>query len=135
MKLIKKLLLVILLVVGLGAGVYWANGQGYFENTPLASISWPENFPNIKIPSQVSEKISSENIDQEKFDKITQDAASQTQELTLKAQELGEHAQKVLGESVQENTDQPPIHEKVIEYGQYIYCKEVVKEWENKNSL
>lgn len=132
MKLIKKLFLILLIVVGLSSGVYWANAQGYFNNTPLANISIPE----IKLPSQISdkiklpEKISTDGINKEKIDEIAQDASTQTKELATKAQEVGEHAQKILGTTVQEGEVQPPIHERALEYGQYIYCKEVVREYE-----
>ena len=135
MKLIKKIFLWIFLAVSLGSGVYWANDQGYFKNTPLAKVSWPEVALPEKLSSELSdklklpEKISTNNINQEKISEIAQDATNQTQELTSKAQEVSEHAQKILGESVKEG-EEVPLHEKALDYGKYIYCKEVVKEYE-----
>lgn len=60
------------------------------------------------------------------------DAGSQLQTLAQRAEEVGQHAQNVLGTSIQVNEEKAkaPIHETAIEYGRYIYCKQVVSEFE-----
>lgn len=47
---------------------------------------------------------------------------------------LGEHAKNVLSGTVQVNEEQPSFQEKAIEYGQYLYCKQVVTEYETRVS-
>lgn len=134
MKVVKKFLLVILLIVALGSGVYWAQTQGYFENSPLANISIPE----INLPSQITdkvklpEKLSPSDNDTQKIKDLAQDATEQTKELSSKALVVGDQAQKILGESVKAG-EEKPIHESALEYGKYIYCKEVVKAYEEGN--
>lgn len=130
MKLLKKLLLVILGVVAMGSGVYWAKSQGYFDNTPLAQVS----LPQLQLPSlaSLSPKNLTKNLNKENLENISKDAEQQTQTLTSKAKEVGEHAQNVLGDSIQADEEQPPLHERAIEYGQYIYCKGVVEEYEKQ---
>jgi hypothetical protein len=74
--------------------------------------------------SQVSEKAP-------KVQNTTTDASSQLQTLTQRANEVGQHAQNVLGSSIQVNEEEKkPIHESALEYGQYIYCKQVVMDYE-----
>ena len=37
---------------------------------------------------------------------------------------------EVLGDFITENTDQPPAHERAFTYAQYMYCKQVIQEYE-----
>lgn len=54
--------------------------------------------------------------------------------LTQRGKELTNHVGTVLGESVAEaDAEQQPLHERAIEYGQYIYCKGIVEEYENNH--
>lgn len=141
MKIIKKLLFVVLIVVVLGTGFYWANNQGYLKNTPLANISLPSSLQNVAILKNSSSSLNS-FIEQEKIQEIAKDATNQTQILTEKVGEVGGHAQKVLGNSIQSANDKDndgseasengnkPLHERTLEYGKYLYCKQVVAEYE-----
>ena len=62
---------------------------------------------------------------------VSFDASSQLQTLSERAGEVGQHAQNVLGSSIQVNEEEKkPIAESAIEYGRYIYCKQVVTEYE-----
>lgn len=72
---------------------------------------------------------------QEDVDKIGADGMSQIQILGNKAKEAGEVAQDFVQEvvKVDENTDKN-ISEKAFEYGRYIYCQEVVKQYEVNHS-
>jgi hypothetical protein len=105
MKLIKKIFILIFGVIIIAIGTFWAYGKGYLDKTPLKSI------------------------DKTEVEKITQDASDQTKVLTERAKETGSHVQQVLGEAIQKNEDEP-IANKTIEYAQYLYCKQVVAEYE-----
>ncbi|MFH2118237.1 MAG: hypothetical protein ABII10_00650 [Candidatus Paceibacterota bacterium] len=50
--------------------------------------------------------------------------------LSSRAQEIGNQAKNVLGSSIQVDEDSPSIQEKAINYGQYLYCKQVVESYE-----
>ena len=53
--------------------------------------------------------------------------------LSSRAQELGGHVQNVLGNSVQvDKQSEQSLQQKAIDYGQYLYCKQVVESYEAK---
>lgn len=133
MKIVKKLLFVVLTIVVVGTGLFWAHSQGYLKNTPLANVSLPKNIQGFNNLKNSTNSIGSA-INQEKIQEIAKDASSQTQVLGEKIGEVSNHAQKVLGESIQsaenDSSSEKPLHEKTMEYAQYIYCKQVVSEYE-----
>lgn len=56
--------------------------------------------------------------------------------LTERSMEIGEHVGAVLGESVSEvEAENQPLHERAIEYGQYMYCKGIVEEYEANHDV
>jgi len=101
-----------LIIIVIGGAVYWALNQGYLDNTPLAKLK------------------------QDDVDLITQDVGEQTKILGERAKKTGEHIQQVLGESVKVNEaeNDQALHEKAFDYGRYIYCKQVVEEYDNARS-
>lgn len=64
-----------------------------------------------------------------------QNAESEISDLTKRTVEVSKHAGNVLGSSVQpaSQEDVTPVHEKAFEYGKYIYCKQVVADYEKLN--
>ena len=87
---------------------------------------------------------------------ITNTVNDQTQELTNRGQEVGEHVSNVLGsyieptEDKQQNSqssqeenqnnssaesDEPnkPIYEETLDYGRYLYCQQVVKDYQQQH--
>lgn len=72
---------------------------------------------------------------QEDVDKIGEDGMSQIQILGNKAKEAGEVAQDFVQEVVRvDESNDKNISEKAFEYGRYIYCQEVVKQYETNYS-
>lgn len=56
--------------------------------------------------------------------------------LTERTQEISEHVSTVLGDSISEvDAEQQPLHERAIEYGQYLYCKGIVEEYETSHDV
>jgi hypothetical protein len=80
------------------------------------------------------EQIQAENITVD-FQQSVQNAENEISGLSQKTLEIGKHAENVLGSSVTAVTEenQTPIHEKAFEYGKYIYCKQVVDDYEKLN--
>jgi len=72
---------------------------------------------------------------QEDFKNLGENGVSQIKILTEKAKEAGGVAQEFVQEAVRvdENGEQN-ISEKAFEYGKYIYCQEVVKQYEASRS-
>lgn len=54
----------------------------------------------------------------------------QLETLKEKGLEVKDHLVN-LSEEIKESSSSTPIHEKAFEYGQYVYCQQVVKEYEN----
>ncbi|OGJ37510.1 MAG: hypothetical protein A2383_00605 [Candidatus Pacebacteria bacterium RIFOXYB1_FULL_39_46] len=50
--------------------------------------------------------------------------------MSSRAQEIGTQAKNVLGTSIQVDESSPSIQQKAIDYGQYLYCKQVVDSYE-----
>lgn len=96
-------------------------------------------IPKIKSTPLAPITTKLENLD---IDKLSQEFQSGVKEaeleivtLSKKTTEVSEHAGNVLGSSVtpaDENIT-TPMHEKAFEYGKYIYCKQVVGDYEGLN--
>lgn len=110
MKLIGKILITAGIILAIVYVVYFAGTQGWLKNTPL------------------------KNFDYEQLNFLSQESVEQTKVLTERAKETGEHVQHILGDKVEvdEERKEKALHEKTIDYARYLYCKQVVTDWENK---
>lgn len=106
----KKTLNIILAAVLSIAVLYFAGSQGWLDNTPLESLKLNEVN---NAPEQIVE---------------------QTKQLGSQVGEVGGHVRNVLGDNVEvdEEKADKALHEKTIDYAKYMYCKQVVEEFENK---
>lgn len=106
----KKIFNLILTGLVLAAVVYFAGEQGWLEKTPL------------------------KNFDHQQINIFSQQSSEQTKVLTSRAKETGSHVQNILGDKVEVDEEQAdqPLHEKTIEYARYLYCKQVVEEYERQ---
>jgi hypothetical protein len=111
--------LLVLIVLGIAGWVGWQyKSTGQLPDFKKIAES------TASMSSQVSEKSPA-------VTNVTTDANSQLQTLTQRAGEVSQHAQNVLGTSIQVNEGvKKPIHESALEYGRYIYCKQVVMDYE-----
>jgi len=110
----KRIFIIILILLLVGIGYVYASDQGWL----------PKNAP--KLPIKNLPKIST---DSASLNTIQKNAGSGLSTLSERAQELGENAKNALQTGIQVDSEQP-VHERVIEYGQYVYCKQVVEEFE-----
>lgn len=100
-----KILVIILIVAGLIGGYAYANQQGWL----------PTNAPKIETPA-----VSLEG-----------DVGAQLTVLSSRAQELGGHAQEFFSKGIQtDSTSEQSLSQKAVDYGQYLYCKQVVTTYE-----
>lgn len=120
MKFIKPLILVIILVGFLALGLF-------VQNKSKALGSRFQQFEQIK--QTVIEKTAG-------LAPISQEAENQIEILSQRAQNVATQSQQVLGTTIKVNeensSDNKPAHEKAFEYGRYIYCKQVVDDYEQQ---
>ena len=120
MKFIKSIIL-LLVVFGVAAGFALIKKKAQPITDKLGMIKKVNDFV-----SQKSQSLSP----------LAQDAQEQLQVLEDRGQEIGKHTQKVLGETIKVNQEadqnKRPLPERAFEYGKYLYCKQVVSDYESK---
>jgi hypothetical protein len=142
MQLIKSVFLAGLFFVVAAVSVFAMYNRGFFDSVSPAFANTWENQVKPYLPSQIAQLFSNDksptttnttdstNTTSVRFD--NQDAEQQLATLTDRGQEVSNEIGKVLGEYVQvnEKEEDKALHEKAFEYGQYLYCQQVIKEYE-----
>lgn len=82
---------------------------------------------NISLAEEV------DSFSEETVKDIRETAVKKLSEVSQKAKEVSEETKKVLGESIQVDDSEPSLQEKALEYGQYLYCKQMVDNFETKD--
>lgn len=106
----RRVLFIIAALLLAGGGYWWYTHREF---------SLPTTF---SVPKQFSGNI------------IPQNAEKSVQELTVRAQNAMNQAGTILGTAVQQSSDSGSIQEKAFEYGRYLYCQQVVKDYESKTA-
>ncbi|MBP7774813.1 hypothetical protein KA078_03410 [Candidatus Woesebacteria bacterium] len=104
----RKVIFIIAAVLLLLGGYWWYTHREF---------SFPTAF---SVPKQFSGQI------------IPQNAEKSVQELTVRAQNAMNQAGTILGTAVQQSSESGSIQEKAFEYGRYLYCQQVIKDYESK---
>ena len=130
MMFFKTKLFLFLLLVAVVATFYYfgdpaklaASIMPRIKATPLAPVA--EKFESIDTGELTNS-----------FQMGVQNAESEISGLSEKTAEVTKHTGNVLGSSITTAPEdqQTPIHEKAFEYGKYIYCKQVVSDYETLN--
>ena len=107
-KHIKTYVFLIIAVMGILGGIYWAGEKGKLADTPL------------------------KNFDHKKLNIFSEEDAAQIKVLSNRVQESGEQVQQVLGETIEADEEEKlkSIQGNTLKYARYIYCKQVVEDWE-----
>lgn len=124
MYFLKTKLFLFAVLVAIVATIYYFGDTKKLTSTTLSYI---EKTPLKSIVAK-SEGVDTQNISTN-LQQGVQDAENSFSQLSHRTQEVGKHVSNVLGSSV-EATNSTPLHERALEYGQYIYCKQVVSEYE-----
>jgi hypothetical protein len=127
---IIKLVIFILILLTLSIFAYQ---KGWLKAHPLNTQI--EKFQSGKIKN--GQELFSSFQNQEKvnlqLNELSSDAGEQIKVTAEKALEAGKVAQEFMSESVQtDESEDKKLGEKAFEYGQYIYCKAVVDDWEQR---
>ena len=133
---LRKLLIIIASILIIFFAYQFAKNKGWISNQVSSKID--SILPsNISLPWNNKEEIdlTQIKISQEDLEKFGSEGIEQIKILTGKAKEAGGVAQEFVQEAVKvdENSKQN-ISEKAFEYGKYIYCQEVVKQYEASHS-
>jgi hypothetical protein len=150
---LKKILLTTILVGGASIGTYFyisKTNPGLILGTTdkvkdlieekipqskniLDKISPKEDTGEVLGEESISDSEEASKKDLEAENTFLKESLEMTQKqietLTEKSKEVKDHLVN-LTQEIKEASDSSPIHEKAFEYGQYVYCQEVVKEYE-----
>lgn len=69
-------------------------------------------------------------IDAQELERFAETAQAELSIATSRGQEIGTQAQQVLGVAIAPASEDKALHEKAFEYGRYLYCQEVIKQYE-----
>lgn len=121
--------LIVVVLAGCGLIGYLA----YSDQVSLKNFSVEQLTTVFKNIPQQAKNITTPQIENEKLQSVAESTSQQLQVFGERAQTIAEHTQKVLGDSVQvnEQAKEQTLHERAFEYGRYLYCKEVVEEYES----
>jgi len=133
---LSKLLIIIVALLILFGVYQLAKAKNLLPNHVFSKIE--EIIPDkISLPWNKEKEIRLEEIkvEQKDLEKLGEDGLSQIQILAEKAKQAGGIAQEFVEEVVKIDQDENKnISEKAFEYGRYIYCQEVVKQYESNSS-
>ncbi len=124
------MLVLVLVVGGVGLAIWQRRAPEQFAQTlkpvtdQLAKVGIGNSAESISSSLSSSATAVSEN---EKTAALQQELKT----LTERGKVAVEEAQKVLGKAIEvDETSDKAAHEKALEYGKYLYCVQVVEEWE-----
>lgn len=121
---LKKLLIFILVATALFFAYRLARAKGWLRGATFDNLDRQAG----RLTAQLTAR---GNFDQREIDKLGTDGMAQVKILATKAKEAGGVAQSFVEQVVKvDNNKDKNISEKAFEYGRYVYCQEVVKQYE-----
>lgn len=127
----RKLLIILVTALLLFFAYKFAKSQGWLPSNVFSQIE--EKMPDqINLPWQKDQEF---NFEKQDFEKLGEEGLSQIKTLAQKAKEAGTVGQEFVQEIVKvDENNEKNISEKAFDYGRYIYCQEVVKQYETNRS-
>lgn len=108
-----------LMIVGVVGGGYWLYSHGTLPKSLTTKIpflaSQGDSLASLSIP------------------KMPKNAGEQLDTVKDRATEVGNTVGNVLGTAVQQASSSGSLQEKAFDYGSYLYCQQVVKDYEARN--
>ena len=128
-----KILLMLTILSTVGLAIWRHQSPQQFSEKTAPVLAYLEKVGLNKKSADVSSSLSStaNTLAEQPHAEAIQD---ELQALTDRGKTAVSEAQKVLGKAIEvdENSDKA-AHEKALEYGTYLYCKQVVDAWEKTN--
>ena len=131
-KLIIKLIIIVLILLAISIFLYQ---KGWLKTHPLqAQINQYQDGEINSWQDLVNSFHSDQKLNLE-LNELSTNAGEQIKSSAQKAIEAGKFAQEFVSESVKTNeSNDKNLGERAFEYGQYVYCKAVVDDWEAKTN-
>lgn len=129
---IVRILLAVLIVCGLVAGyIYFTGGTGL----PPVVTKQLSFIPTRQASSAAT--LSTDALASVQIPSLPQNASEQLKTVGERTGELSSTVGKVLGEAVQVGTasGEQSLQERAFDYGRYLYCQQVVKDYEARSSV
>jgi hypothetical protein len=127
-----KLLIFILILLALSIFAYQ---KGWLKQHPLQAQIEKFEAGEVKNWKDLLDSFKNKEKLNLQLNELSTDAGEQIKISSQKALEAGKVAQDFVSESIQtDDSAEKKLSEKAFEYGQYIYCKAVVEDWEQKES-
>lgn len=128
---LRKLFFILCLIAAIYFAYQFAKNKNWLPKNLTTKID--ARIPQkINFPWQKTQKMSFEQKD---FEKLGENSLNQIKILASKAKEAGTIAQEFVQEVVKEDKgSEKNVSEKAFDYGRYIYCQEVVKQYEASSS-
>lgn len=132
----KTKLLILLIITATGIAIFYFGDREKIIKTTQQTLN--------KIPvSNLVEKTKNFDIGNISFDPsdAAQTVEKEISQLSTRTEEVKKHADNILGATkslespFEAAPDSTPIYEKTFEYGKYVYCKQVVEDYEEFNNL
>lgn len=123
------LLIRVLILLGLGVGGY--AGYQYWQTGSIPNI--PGDIAELGFTTDsITGSVAGDSVD---LDALRETGGEQLQTLSDRALDLGANASQILSSgsefrSIISTDSAKPLHETAIEYGTYVYCKQVVQTYE-----
>lgn len=107
--------------------------KGWLKSHPLQAQLAQFQEGKIKSPADFINSFKKEDELNLELDQLSNNAGEQIKITTQKAIEAGKVAQEFISGSIKtDESSDKNLGEKAFEYGQYVYCRAVVDDWEQK---
>jgi len=148
-KLLIKILRLLFVLIIVVAASGFAYHLGWLKSHPLAAQinrfkdAPPNSWSDLKNVWQGKDGDTAEtensslklSLEQVKLDELSQNAGDQIKLMSERALEAGKVAKDFVAGSVEvDEKSEKNLSERAFEYGQYIYCKAVVDNWEKETT-
>lgn len=133
MQFVKIVLIFILMVTLGGAGLLVANNRGWWQPPTAMAQVVHRASQAFQIGKTLNQHLPGWKAQFEKLPLLSQQVDPQLQILGARTEEVRQHVNGVVSQSIKESNQPTPLHEKAFERAQYVYCQQVVKEYEESD--
>lgn len=130
-----------LIIVGVVGGGYWLYSQGKLPTAITSKVPFLTNQGSVAENGGSSESAGSQvasldsiknSISGVKIPQLPDNTTEQLGTVKDRATEVGSTVGNVLGTAVQQASSSGSLQEKAFDYGRYLYCQQVVKDYETR---
>lgn len=129
-----KIVVLLLVLIGIGLGIWHKQAPEQFAEKIGPVIAQLEKLGIAQTAQNAGSSLSS-SASSLSEQAPTAAAQEELKTLTERGKVAVEEAQKVLGKAIEvDEASNKATHEKALEYAKYLYCQQVVLEWEEQKN-